>query len=130
MPSIKFPRLIASCMIAAGLAANISIGRNMAGVHFYTDYYDSLRMGERLIAADVPTIGQAKGKGMRGGRGADGLCAEGCEHLGRSHIPCIGKDERIARGVKIAKAHFDNTFLAVADLSLVGFARLRVKCPA
>lgn len=30
------------------LAANIAIGRNMAGVHFYTDYYDSLRMGERL----------------------------------------------------------------------------------
>ena len=32
------------------LAANISIGRNMAGVHFYTDYYDSLRMGERVAA--------------------------------------------------------------------------------
>ena len=30
------------------LAANISIGRNMAGVHYYTDYYDSLRMGERI----------------------------------------------------------------------------------
>lgn len=30
------------------LAANIAIGRNMAGVHFYTDYYDSLRMGERV----------------------------------------------------------------------------------
>ena len=30
------------------LAANISIGRNMAGVHFYTDYYDSVRMGERI----------------------------------------------------------------------------------
>lgn len=30
------------------LAANISIGRNMAGVHFYSDYYDSLRMGERI----------------------------------------------------------------------------------
>ncbi len=30
------------------LAANISIGRNMAGVHFYADYYDSLRMGERV----------------------------------------------------------------------------------
>lgn len=30
------------------LAANISIGRNMAGVHYYTDYYDSLRMGERV----------------------------------------------------------------------------------
>ncbi|MEM9973468.1 MAG: hypothetical protein AAF771_04760, partial [Pseudomonadota bacterium] len=29
------------------LAANISIGRNMAGVHYYSDYYDSLRMGER-----------------------------------------------------------------------------------
>ncbi len=30
------------------LAANISIGRNMAGVHFYSDYYDSLRLGERI----------------------------------------------------------------------------------
>lgn len=30
------------------LAANISIGRNIAGVHYYTDYFDSLRMGERL----------------------------------------------------------------------------------
>ena len=30
------------------LAANISIGRNMAGVHYYTDYYESLRMGERV----------------------------------------------------------------------------------
>lgn len=30
------------------LAANISIGRNMAGVHYYTDYYESLRMGERI----------------------------------------------------------------------------------
>ena len=32
------------------LAANISIGRNMAGVHYYSDYYDSLRMGERVAA--------------------------------------------------------------------------------
>jgi len=30
------------------LAANIAIGRNFAGVHYYTDYYDSLRMGERV----------------------------------------------------------------------------------
>jgi hypothetical protein len=30
------------------LAANISIGRNMAGVHYFTDYYDSLRMGEQI----------------------------------------------------------------------------------
>lgn len=30
------------------LAANVSIGRNMAGVHFYSDYFDSLRMGERI----------------------------------------------------------------------------------
>ena len=30
------------------LAANIALGRNMAGVHFYSDYYDSLRMGERV----------------------------------------------------------------------------------
>jgi hypothetical protein len=26
------------------LAANIAIGRNMAGVHYYSDYYDSLRL--------------------------------------------------------------------------------------
>ncbi|MEE4145928.1 MAG: vanadium-dependent haloperoxidase [Halieaceae bacterium] len=30
------------------LAANIAIGRNMAGVHFYTDYIDSLTMGEEV----------------------------------------------------------------------------------
>eukprot|EP00958_Prasinococcus_capsulatus_P027855 scaffold5980_cov376-Prasinococcus_capsulatus_cf.AAC.6 len=30
------------------LAANISIGRNMAGVHYFTDYYDSVRMGEEV----------------------------------------------------------------------------------
>ncbi|MEM8570210.1 MAG: bromoperoxidase [Pseudomonadota bacterium] len=33
------------------LAANISIGRNMAGVHYYSDYYDSLRMGERVAVS-------------------------------------------------------------------------------
>ena len=33
------------------LAANISIGRNMAGVHYFTDYYDSLRMGEEIAIA-------------------------------------------------------------------------------
>ena len=30
------------------LAANISIGRDMAGVHYFSDYYDSLRMGEEI----------------------------------------------------------------------------------
>ena len=30
------------------LAANISIGRNMAGVHYYSDYIDSLVMGEKI----------------------------------------------------------------------------------
>ncbi|MEM6671911.1 MAG: vanadium-dependent haloperoxidase [Planctomycetota bacterium] len=30
------------------LAANISIGRNMAGVHYFSDYYDSVRMGEQI----------------------------------------------------------------------------------
>lgn len=30
------------------LAANISIGRDWAGVHFYTDYYESVRLGERI----------------------------------------------------------------------------------
>ncbi len=30
------------------LAANISIGRNIAGVHYFSDYYDSLRMGEEI----------------------------------------------------------------------------------
>lgn len=30
------------------LAANISIGRDMAGVHYFSDYYDSIRMGEEI----------------------------------------------------------------------------------
>jgi len=30
------------------LAANVSIGRNFGGVHYYPDYYESLRMGERI----------------------------------------------------------------------------------
>lgn len=30
------------------LAANIAIGRDWAGVHFYTDYIESLRMGEQI----------------------------------------------------------------------------------
>jgi hypothetical protein len=30
------------------LASNIAIARNMAGVHFYSDYSDSLRMGEEI----------------------------------------------------------------------------------
>ncbi|MCB1808244.1 MAG: hypothetical protein KDJ99_24775, partial [Candidatus Competibacteraceae bacterium] len=42
----------ARCLTLQGelnkLAANLSIGRNMAGVHYYTDYYDSIRMGERI----------------------------------------------------------------------------------
>nr|WKN39881.1 vanadium-dependent haloperoxidase [Tunicatimonas sp. TK19036] len=30
------------------LAANISIGRNWAGVHYYSDYVESMRMGEEI----------------------------------------------------------------------------------
>jgi len=45
------------------LAANISIGRNMAGVHYYSDYYDSLRMGERIaigiLMEQAPTYGDS-----------------------------------------------------------------------
>ncbi len=45
------------------LAANISIGRNMAGVHYYSDYYDSVRMGERIavgiLMEQAPTYGDA-----------------------------------------------------------------------
>ena len=44
------------------LAANISIGRNMAGVHFATDYTESVRMGERvavgLVAEQLLTYGE------------------------------------------------------------------------
>ncbi|PCH59789.1 MAG: bromoperoxidase [Gammaproteobacteria bacterium] len=45
------------------LVANISIGRNMAGVHYYSDYYDSIRMGERIavgiLLEQSPTYGDA-----------------------------------------------------------------------
>ena len=30
------------------IASNISIGRNWAGVHYFTDYYESVRMGEKI----------------------------------------------------------------------------------
>lgn len=44
------------------LAANISIGRNMAGVHYYSDYYDSMRMGERvavgILMEQIPTYNE------------------------------------------------------------------------
>ncbi len=30
------------------LASNISIGRNWAGVHYFSDYIESLRMGEQI----------------------------------------------------------------------------------
>ncbi len=30
------------------LAANMSLGGSMAGVHYYSDYFDSVRMGERI----------------------------------------------------------------------------------
>ena len=30
------------------LAANISIGRDWAGVHYFTDYWESLLMGEQI----------------------------------------------------------------------------------
>ncbi|MEM1116307.1 MAG: hypothetical protein AAGJ11_07355 [Bacteroidota bacterium] len=33
------------------LAANISVARNMAGVHYYTDYFASVRHGERLTVS-------------------------------------------------------------------------------
>jgi hypothetical protein len=33
------------------LAANIAIARNVAGVHYYTDYFASLRMGERITVS-------------------------------------------------------------------------------
>lgn len=33
------------------LAMNISNARNMAGVHYYTDYYESVRLGERIAVS-------------------------------------------------------------------------------
>lgn len=33
------------------LAANVAIARNMAGVHYYTDYSESVRLGERIAVS-------------------------------------------------------------------------------
>jgi len=30
------------------LASNISIGRNWAGVHYFSDYYESILLGEQI----------------------------------------------------------------------------------
>jgi hypothetical protein len=51
------------------LAANISIGRNMAGVHYYSDYYDSLRLGERVAVGifleQAPSYGEVIGNAFK-----------------------------------------------------------------
>lgn len=47
LPELNAPRLTVIGELNK-LAANIAIGRNMAGVHYYSDYFDSLRMGERI----------------------------------------------------------------------------------
>lgn len=31
------------------IAANISIGRNMAGVHWYSDWFESIKLGEEIV---------------------------------------------------------------------------------
>ena len=33
------------------LAMNVANARNMAGVHYYTDYYESVRLGERIAVS-------------------------------------------------------------------------------
>lgn len=47
------------------LAANISIGRNWAGVHYYTDYTESMRLGEQiaieLLEEQALTYNEAEG---------------------------------------------------------------------
>ena len=35
------------------LAMNIANARNMAGVHYYTDYYESVRLGERIAVSII-----------------------------------------------------------------------------
>ncbi|WP_291010927.1 hypothetical protein [Hydrogenophaga sp.] len=41
------------------LAANIAIARNVAGVHYYTDFFASLRMGERITVSILDGAGHA-----------------------------------------------------------------------
>lgn len=49
---VQVPRSQATTLTVEGelnkLASNISIGRNWAGVHFFTDYIESIRMGEQI----------------------------------------------------------------------------------
>ena len=47
------------------LAANISIARNMGGVHYYSDYYDSLRMGERIAIGILLEQAPSYGDGVQ-----------------------------------------------------------------
>ena len=49
---LKYPKTKIAPLTVEGelnkLASNISIGRDWAGVHYYTDYIESLRMGEEI----------------------------------------------------------------------------------
>ena len=104
------------------LAANIAIGRNFAGVHFYTDYYDSLRMGERVAigilqeqmlnyteavsmklngfdgeAIQIETNGSSSANGVKisiDGNSSDGVVAEWWTK-NVSEFPIVGSDAKL-----------------------------------
>ena len=76
------------------LAANISIGRNMAGVHYYSDYYDSLRMGERVAvgilmeqAAAYNDYTEVTFKSFDGD-----MMIISCQNGGTAELTVLGKD--------------------------------------
>ena len=81
------------------LAANISIGRNMAGVHYYSDYYDSLRMGERVAVGILMEQAPAYGELMEvtfDSFDGDRICIQG-EAGSCPSLSILGKDGRPVR---------------------------------
>ena len=81
------------------LAANISIARNLAGVHYFTDYWESLILGEKIALAILEEqkltypesfrlnarAGTVPRLPIHGGRGRDGRGA------GRARLPHLGR---------------------------------------
>jgi len=62
-----------------------------------------LCVGQGLISCDAKPIGATLGEGMGGRGGGYGFGAQGFEHFGRSDVPSVRQNERVAWLVHVTK---------------------------
>ncbi len=75
------------------LAANISIARNFAGVHYYTDYFASIRQGERLTVSILEEQAGLYGEPVSMSfTSFDGDCIRVRGHAGSATVSVVDRD--------------------------------------